>query len=91
MLEACKKQYQKFYLEKESLKKKYKEEQVKSLKYGNHYRCVWTPNKTLQDRKFKLSDIMFDEEKLRNLLSIMQNRKPKIRPYYNDVYSDDGI
>ena len=34
---------------------------------------------------------MFGEEKLRNLLSIMQNRKPKIRPYYNDVYSDDGI
>ena len=34
---------------------------------------------------------MFDEEKLRNLVPAMQNRKPKKRRYYKDVFSDDGI
>ena len=30
-------------------------------------------------------------KKNRNLLSVMQNRKPKKRCYYDDVNSDDGI
>ena len=44
------------------------------LKYRNHYRGGQTTNKTPQDRKIKLGDIEFDEEKLRNLLSSTQNR-----------------
>ena len=61
------------------------------LKYRNHYRGGQTTNETPQDRKIKLSDIEFNEEKLKNLLSVTQNRKPKKRRYYSDVYSDDGI
>ena len=61
------------------------------LKYRNHYIVGRTTNKSPQDRKIKLSDINFDEEKLRNLLSAMLNRKPNKRRYYKNVCSDDGI
>ena len=61
------------------------------LKYRNHYRSGQTTNKTPQDRNIELSDIEFNEEKLENILSVTQNRKPKKKRYYNDVYSDDGI
>ena len=61
------------------------------LKYRNHYTGGRTTNKTPQDRKIKLGDINFDEEKLRNLLSAMLNRKPNKRLYYKNVCSDDGI
>ena len=49
-----------------------------------------TTNKTSasQDRKITVSDIEFNEGKLRNLLAAQ--RKPKKRRYY-DVYSDDGV
>ena len=59
------------------------------LKYRNHYKGR-TKNKAPapQNRKIKLSDIEFDEEKLRNLLAAQ--RKPKKRCYYG-IYSDDGI
>ena len=59
------------------------------LKYRNHYKGL-TRNKAPapRDRKIKLSDINFEEGKLRNLLATQ--RKPKKRRYY-DVYSDDGI
>ena len=50
-----------------------------------------TTNKNPQDRKIKLSKIEFDEEKLRNLLSVTENRKPKKRCYYDDVYFDDDV
>ena len=78
------------YIEHKNLIKKYGEKQEELLKYRNHYRGDPAANKNPQDRKIKLSDIEFDEEKLTNLLSAMQNRKPEKRRYYNDVYSDDG-
>ena len=61
------------------------------LKYRNHFRGGKVANKTPQDRNIKPIDISFDEEKLINLLSVTQNRKPKKRCYYNDIYSNDGI
>ena len=76
MLEAFKKEYQKLYLEHENLKKKYQEQQEELLKYKNHYKGGQITNKTPQDRKIELSDFELDEEKLRNLLSVTQNRKP---------------
>ena len=91
VLEACKKEYQKLYFEHEHLKKKDKEQHKKLLKYRNHYRSGQTTNKTPQDRNIELSNIEFNEEKLENILSVTQNRKPKKKRYYNDVYSDDGI
>ena len=59
------------------------------LKNLNHYEGR-TKNKTPapHDKKIKLSNIKFDEEKLRNLLT--PQREPKIRCYY-EVYSDDGV
>ena len=72
-------------------KKTYKEQQEELLKYRNHYRGGQTRNKTPQDRKIKLSDIKIDKEKLRNLLSAAQIRKPKKRHYYDDIYSEDGV
>ena len=76
---------------KKKKKKKNEDQQEELLRYRNHYRGSRTTKKTPQDRKIKLSDIEFDEEKLRNLGPVMQNRKPKKRRYYNDVNSDDGI
>ena len=38
VLEACKKEYQKLYLEHKNLKRKYKEQQEKLLKYRNHFK-----------------------------------------------------
>ena len=59
------------------------------LRYRNHYKRR-TTNKAPapQVRKIKLSDINFDEEKLRDLLAVQ--RKPKKRRYY-DVYSDNDV
>ena len=71
-------------------KKKNEDQREELLKYRNHYRGGRATNKTPQDRKIKLSDIEFDEEKLRNLLSATQNRKPK-KKHFHDVHSDDGI
>ena len=75
VLEACKKEYQKLYLEHKNLKKKSEEQQEEFLKYRNHYGGSGTTNKTPQDRKSKLNDIKFDEKKLRNLLSGKQKTK----------------
>ena len=61
------------------------------IKYRNHYRGSRITNQTPQDRKIKLSNIEFNKEKLKNLLSTTQNRKPKKRCYYDDVYSGDGF
>ena len=61
------------------------------LKYKNNCRGGQATNKTPQDRKIKLSDIETDQQKLRNLLSATQNRKPKKRRYYDDVYSGEGF
>ena len=61
------------------------------LKYKNNCRGGQATNKTSQDRKIKLSDIEIDQQKLRNLLSATQNRKPKKRRYYDHVYSSDGF
>ena len=83
--------YQKLYLDPEIWRKKYDEQQKELLKYRNCYRGSWTTNKNSQDGKIKLSNIKFDEEKLRNLLSERQNRKPRKKGYNDDVYSDDGI
>ena len=93
VLQACKKKYQKLYLEPKNLKKKkkYKEQQEELIKQRTHYRGGPITNKNLQDRKTILSDIEFDKEKLRNLLSAMQNRKPKERRYCNDIYFNDGV
>ena len=89
MLEACKKEYQKLYLERKNLKQKYEEQQNELLKYRNHYKGRKINKAPApQDRKIKLSDIEFDKEKLRNLPAVQ--RKPKKRRYY-DVYSDDGV
>ena len=56
----------------ENLKKKTKneEQQEELLKYRSHYKGR-TTNKVPapQDKKIKLSDIEFDKEKLRNLLT----------------------
>ena len=79
MLEVCKKEYQKLYLEHKN----------ELLKYRNHYKGRTTNKASApQDRKIKLIDIEFDKEKLRNLPAVQ--RKPKKRRYY-DVYSDDGV
>ena len=72
VLEACKKEYQKLYLapRKFEKKKKNEEQQDELLKYRSHYKGR-TTNKAPapQDKKIKLSDIEFDKEKLRNLLT----------------------
>ena len=82
MLEACKKEHQKLYLEHEKFKKYiYEQQQEELLKHRNHYRGSQTTNKTPQDRKINLSDIEIHEEKWRNLLSAIQNRKPKKKCY----------
>ena len=96
MLEVCKKEYQKLYLEHENLKnkkkkRKYEEQQEELLRYRSHYKRGLTAKKTPQYRKIKLSIIKFDEEKLRNLLSATQIWKPGKRRYYNNIYSDDGM
>ena len=65
--------------------------QEELIKYRNHHRGSRTTNKTPQDRKINLSNIEFNEEKLINYLSVIQNRKPKKKRYYDDVYSDDDI
>ena len=71
------------YFEHKKLEKKYEEQQKDLLKYRNHYKGR-TTNKAPapQDKKIKLSNIEFDEEKLRNLLTAQRK---------HDVYSDDGI
>ena len=89
MLEVCKKEYQKLYLEHKNLKQKYEKQQNELLKYRNHYKGRTTNKASApQDRKIKLIDIEFDKEKLRNLPAVQ--RRPKKRRYY-DVYSDDGV
>ena len=59
------------------------------LKHGKHYKGRATNKSSApQDRKIKLCDIEFDEEKLRNLL--VPQRKPKKWRFY-DLYSDGGV
>ena len=56
VLEACKKEHEKLYLQHENLKKNLEEQQEELLKYRNHYRGNRTTNQTSQDRNIKLSN-----------------------------------
>ena len=56
VLEACKKEHEKLYLEHENLKKNPEEQQEELLKYRNHYRGNRTTNQTSHDRNIKLSN-----------------------------------
>ena len=57
VLEACKKEHEKLYLEHENLKKNPEEQQEELLKYRNHYRGNRTRNQTSQERNIKLSNM----------------------------------
>ena len=84
VLEACKKEYQKLYLEHETLKRKFTQQQEELLKCQNHIKNRITTNTKKQDKKNLLNDIEFCENKFKRLLNA---RKRKRR--YFDYYSDD--
>ena len=90
VLEACKKEYQKLqlYLKHKKLKKNTKCSKRNCLNTETITEVV--EQQTRNIKKIKLNDIEFDEEKLRNLLYVTKNRKPKKKRYCDDTYSDDG-
>ena len=64
------------YFEHKKLEKKYEEQQKELLKYRNHYKGRTTNIAPApQDKKIKLSNIEFDEEKLRNLLTAQRKHE----------------
>ena len=84
VLEACKKEYQRLQAEHKTFLKIYVEQQEELPRYKKYF------NKNppvVERKKIKLSNIEFDEEKIKKLLS-RQVRKKRPRYYYNDDNSD---
>ena len=80
VLDACKKEYQKCY-ENEALKKRITELQEELTKYQSE-------NNEKNNKKIRLLDTEFDEEKIKKLF-----KKPKIKKkrkyYYDDYHNSD--
>ena len=81
VLEACKKEYQKLYRENATLKK-FAEQQEELLKCQKELKNT-NMSSVKPDRKIKLNDIEFDENKSKKLFAA-----PKKKRRYYDYYSD---
>ena len=80
------------YLELKNLgKKKTKNSKKNYLNAETITEAVKQQTRLIKIERLNLAIWRLIKKKLRNLPSAMQNRKPKKRCCYNDVYSDDGI
>ena len=84
VLEASKKEFQKHFLEHETLKRKFTEQHRELLECQNHIKNQIKTNTKKQDRKMNLEDIKLDTNELKNIF----NARKKKRCYF-DYYSDN--
>ena len=74
VLEASKKEYQKHFLEHETLKRKFTEQHRELLECQNHIKNQIKTNTKKQDRKMNLEDIKLDANELKNIFNARKKR-----------------